>query len=170
MQNHFDLFHLPQSFVLDLSALERAYHEVQNQVHPDKFVNAGDAQKRVAMQWATRANEAYQVLKNPLRRARYLCELNGVDLQTESNTAMPHAFLMQQMEWREALEEARSENDINVLENLETELRAAHKAEVLNIGEQLDKNDFPQAAQWIRQLMFLEKLAEETERALQNAE
>jgi DnaJ-domain-containing protein 1 len=77
-------------------------------VHPDKFVNATDAEKRVAMQWATRANEAYQTLKSPQKRAHYLCELNGVDLQTESNTAMPMAFLMQQMEWREALGDARA--------------------------------------------------------------
>ncbi len=92
MQNHFELFQLPQQFSLDMSQLDRAYHEVQNQVHPDKFVQAGDAEKRVAMQWATRANEAYQTLKKPLKRATYLCELQGVDLQTESNTSMPASF------------------------------------------------------------------------------
>ena len=108
MQNHFDLFHLPARFTLDMGALDAAYRDVQGQVHPDRFVNATDAEKRVAMQWATRANEAYQTLKNPQKRARYLCELNGVDLQTESNTAMPMAFLMQQMEWREELGEARA--------------------------------------------------------------
>src|SRR3990172_4334329 len=100
MQNHFDLFQLPQHFTIDVGALDVAYHEVQNRVHPDKFVSATDAEKRVAMQWATRANEAYQTLKNPLKRAAYLCELHGIDLQTESNTSMPAAFLMQQMEWR----------------------------------------------------------------------
>jgi molecular chaperone HscB len=106
MQNHFDLFNLPPRFAVDAGALDSAYRDVQSRVHPDRFVNATDAEKRVAMQWATRANEAYQTLKNPLARARYLCELNGVDLQTESNTAMPPSFLMQQMEWRERLEEA----------------------------------------------------------------
>ncbi len=69
MQNHFELFHLPQRFALDMAALDAAYHEVQNQVHPDRFAHASDAEKRVAMQWATRANEAYQTLKNPLKRA-----------------------------------------------------------------------------------------------------
>jgi len=106
MQNHFDLFQLPARFDLDMGALDAAYRDVQGRVHPDRFVNAGNAEKRVAMQWATRANEAYQTLKNPQKRAQYLCELNGVDLQTDSNTAMPMAFLMQQMEWREALGEA----------------------------------------------------------------
>ncbi|MGC7990846.1 Fe-S protein assembly co-chaperone HscB, partial [Salmonella enterica] len=90
------------------------------QAHPDKFAHASDAEKRVAMQWATRANEAYQTLKNPLKRARYLCELHGVDLQTESNTAMAPAFLMQQMEWRETLDDAKAGKDIDALEQLNT--------------------------------------------------
>jgi len=112
MQNHFVLFHLPQRFAIDMKALESAYHEVQNQAHPDKFAQATGAEKRVAMQWATRANEAYQTLKNPLKRAAYLCELHGVDLQTESNTSMPPVFLMQQMEWREELDDAKAGKDM----------------------------------------------------------
>lgn len=161
MQNHFDLFHLPQRFTLDMAALDTAYHEVQNQVHPDKFSNATGSEKRVAMQWATRANEAYQTLKSPFKRAAYLCELNGVDLQTESNTAMPREFLMQQMEWRDALEEAKATKDIEALEKLDDELRAARKDEIAQIGRLLDANDFVQAAQGVRQLMFLEKFKEE---------
>ena len=161
MKNHFDLFHLPQRFAIDTTALDAAYHEVQNQVHPDKFTTATDSEKRVAMQWATRANEAYQTLKNPFKRAAYLCELNGVDLQTESNTAMPRAFLMQQMEWREALEDAKAGKDVGALEKLEDELRVARKEEIDQIGTLLDAEDFAQAAQGVRQLMFLEKFKEE---------
>jgi molecular chaperone HscB len=161
MKNHFDLFHLPQRFTMDTAALDAAYHEVQNQVHPDKFTNAGDSEKRVAMQWATRANEAYQTLKSPFKRAAYLCQLNGVDLQTESNTAMPREFLMQQMEWREALEDAKVGKDLGALEKLDDELRLARKEEIEQIGKLLDSNDFAQAAQGVRQLMFLEKFKEE---------
>ncbi|MFL9927527.1 Fe-S protein assembly co-chaperone HscB [Herbaspirillum lusitanum] len=161
MQNHFALFHLPQRFAVDLKALESAYHGVQNQAHPDKFAHAGDAEKRVAMQWATRANEAYQTLKNPLKRARYLCELNGVDLQTESNTSMAPGFLMQQMEWRETLDDARAGKDLTALETLHEELKQARKAEVARIEVLLDADDFTQAAQLVRQLMFLEKFGEE---------
>src|SRR2546422_11601844 len=128
MQNHFDLFQLSPQFTLNMGELDTAYREVQNRVHPDKFANATDAEKRVAMQWATRANEAYKTLKHPLKRAAYLCELNGVDLQTDSNTAMPMAFLMQQMEWREALDEAKAAKNVAALELLDTELRAARKA------------------------------------------
>jgi molecular chaperone HscB len=130
-------------------------------VHPDKFVHAGDAEKRVAMQWATRANEAYKTLRNPFKRAAYLCELNGVDLQIESNTAMPTAFLMQQMEWREALDEVKATKNLDGLERLEAEVRAARKRDIEMIGELLDANNFEEAGKAVRQLMFLEKFGDE---------
>lgn len=170
MQNHFELFHLPQRFSVDVTALEQAYREVQNRVHPDKFTNASDAEKRVAMQWATRANEAYQTLKNPFKRAAYLCELNGIDLQTESNTAMPRDFLMHQMEWREALEEAKVAKDIDALEKLDAEMRDMRKNKVAHIGELLDTQDFEAAAQGVRQLMFLEKFGEEVHSVFEKLE
>lgn len=161
MQNHFDLFQLPQQFTLDARALDGAYREVQSRVHPDKFVNATDAEKRVAMQWATRANEAYQTLKDSLKRAAYLCELHGIDLQTESNTSMPVAFLMQQMEWREALDDARAARDVAALDRIDAELGAVRKVQVAQIGAALDGSDFTQAALGVRQLMFLEKFGHE---------
>jgi molecular chaperone HscB len=161
MQNHFELFHLPQRFTIDSAALDKAYHEVQNRVHPDKFTQASNAEKRVAMQWATRANEAYQTLRNPFKRAAYLCELNGVDLQIESNTAMPSAFLMQQMEWREALDEVKATKNLDGLERLEAEVRDARKRDVDIIGELLDASNFEEAGKVVRQLMFLEKFGEE---------
>jgi molecular chaperone HscB len=170
MQNHFELFHLPQRFSVDMTALDNAYREVQNQVHPDKFSNAGDTEKRVAMQWATRANEAYQTLRSPFKRAAYLCELNGVDLQTESNTAMPRDFLMQQMEWREALEDARAGKDLEALEALENDLREARKSKVAHVGELLDAGDYEAAAQGVRQLMFLEKFGNEVQSAFETIE
>lgn len=170
MQNHFELFQLPQRFAIDGAALDAAYREVQNRVHPDKFSNATGSEKRVAMQWATRANEAYQTLKNPFKRAAYLCELNGVDLQIESNTAMPTAFLMQQMEWREALEDARAGKDLAALERLDQELRAARKEALADTGAILDAKNFAEAAQRVRQLMFLEKFAEEVQAVFEQLE
>jgi molecular chaperone HscB len=157
MQNHFDLFHLPQQFALDMTQLDQAYRQVQAQVHPDRFVQASDSEKRVAMQWATQANEAYQTLKKPLARARYLCHLHGVDLQTESNTSMPGAFLMQQMEWREALDDARATNNQAALHALETEVRASLKNYLQQVQEKLDQHDYAESAQRIRCCMFLEK-------------
>ena len=161
MQNHFDLFNLPPAFAIDAGTLDAAFREVQGQVHPDRFVNATDAEKRVAMQWATRANEAYQTLKNPQKRAQYLCELHGVDLKTESNTAMPMAFLIQQMEWRETLGDAKAARDLGGLEALDAEVGADRKARMVEIGLQLDAGDYEHAAQGVRALMFLEKFGEE---------
>ncbi|MBC7455951.1 MAG: Fe-S protein assembly co-chaperone HscB [Massilia sp.] len=170
MQNHFDLFQLPARFALDMGALDAAYRDVQGKVHPDRFVGATDAEKRVAMQWATRANEAYQTLKNPQKRARYLCEQNGVDLQTESNTAMPMDFLMQQMAWREALGEARADKDLAALELLDAQVKEARAARLVRVGCVLDAGDFAEAAQGVRALMFLDKFGEEVHRAFEAIE
>ena len=167
MQNHFDLFHLPARFALDMGALDTAYRDVQGQVHPDRFINATDAEKRVAMQWATRANEAYQTLKNPQKRARYLCEMHGVDLQTESNTAMPMDFLMQQMEWREALGEARAEKNVEALDALDEQVKQERKSRLALVGQQLDGGEYEPAAQTVRALMFLDKFGEEVHYAFE---
>jgi molecular chaperone HscB len=170
MHNHFELFGLPARFDVDSAALDAAYRDVQGRVHPDRFVNATDAEKRVAMQWATRANEAYQTLKNPQKRAQYLCELHGVDLQTESNTAMPMAFLMQQMEWREALGEARAAQDADVLDGLDKDVRMERKAMLERVGKQLDAGEFQQAAEGVRALMFLDKFGAEIQYAYEAIE
>jgi len=161
MQNHFELFHLPVSFAIDLNALDRAYHDVQHQVHPDKFSTAGDAEKRVAMQWATRANEAYQALKHPLKRATYLCQLNGIDLQVESSTSMPSEFLMQQMAWREMLEDALSSKDMPTLSILEAMLGQSRQDEVAQLEALFDQQNFTAAAMTVRRLMFIEKFGVE---------
>lgn len=167
MQNHFELFKLPLRFAIDAAALDAAYREVQTQVHPDKFVRAGAVEQRVAMQWATRANEAYQTLKDPMRRARYLCELQGVSLQTESNTAMPVPFLMEQMAWREQLQEARQEKSLETLAQLEQTLQASRKQWLRQIEQLLDLQDFVQAAAQIRCLMFVQRFGEEVAQAFE---
>jgi molecular chaperone HscB len=170
MHDHFELFNLPARFELDQAALDAAYREVQARVHPDRFVSSSDAEKRVAMQWATRANEAYQTLKNPMKRAQYLCELNGVDLRTESNTAMPMAFLMQQMEWREALDEARAGKDSEALDALDAQVKRERKTRLESIGQELDAGDYEGAAQGVRALMFLDKFSDEVQYAFEALE
>ena len=102
----FTLFGLAPRHAIDRVALDARWRELQGEVHPDRFAAQGAAAQRVAMQWAVRVNEAYQRLKDPLRRAAYLCELRGAPIDAERNTAMPQAFLMQQMQWREGLDEA----------------------------------------------------------------
>lgn len=167
MKNHFELFQMPVMFEIDTQQLDAAYREVQGRVHPDKFVTATDAEKRVAMQWATRANEAYQTLKNPLKRAIYVCELNGVDLGVESNTNMPRAFLMQQMEWREALDEARESKNQPALEQLDDELRQMRGHLLSLVQQHLNAAQYNDAGEQVRQLMFVEKFGDEVGRVFE---
>lgn len=166
MENHFELFQLPIGFEVDEKALETAYLLVQKRTHPDRFANASDAEKRIAMQWAIRANEAYQTLKKPLLRAQYLCELQGVDIEAESNTAMPMDFLMQQMQWREELAEAKQHKDVAALEVLHDALHDAHSASIAHLAVLFNKTEMRVAATEVRQLMFLEKLQGEIDHAL----
>ncbi|CUI61037.1 MULTISPECIES: Fe-S protein assembly co-chaperone HscB [Achromobacter] len=158
--DHFSLFGLPSRFDLDAQALESAWRTVAAQVHPDRFATASPAERRVAMQWAARANEAYRQLRDPLLRARYLCEQAGVDLQTESNTSMDTAFLMQQMTWREMMDDAR--DDAGVLAALRTELEEARQQMRTVLTRLLDEQrDFAAAGLKVREWMFVEKLAQE---------
>ncbi|BAX58098.1 MULTISPECIES: Fe-S protein assembly co-chaperone HscB [Burkholderia] len=159
--SHFDLFHLPAQFALDEATLDAAYRTVQTQVHPDRFAAAGDAQKRIAMQWATRANEAYRTLRDPLKRASYLLSLRGVDIGAENNTAMEPAFLMQQMEWREGIEDAAAARNVDALDALLAELRDEKRVRVERLGTLLDSGADQAAAEAVRQLMFIERVASE---------
>ncbi len=101
-KNHFELFGIEPGFEVDREQLAVNYRELQRVTHPDRFANASDHERRLSVQHTAHINEAYRVLKNPLSRARYLLELNGI-VWDESDTAMDPAFLMEQMELREAL-------------------------------------------------------------------
>jgi molecular chaperone HscB len=157
--DHFALFGLPARFALDEAALDQAYRRVQAQVHPDRFVSAGAAERRVAMQWAAQANEAYRTLRSPLKRAAYLCERNGMPIEAESNTAMPAEFLMQQMQWREALDELRDGEAARLL----AQQVEARRAEALaRIAASLDeRHDYAAAAAGVRELHFIDRFRDE---------
>ena len=160
--SHFALLGLPETFAIDAPALESAWRRLQGAVHPDRHVQGSDTDRRLALQRATQVNEAYRVLRDPQRRAAYLCALRGVDLHVESNTTMPPAFLMQQMEWREALADARQARDESALDALRAELDAERDPLLARIGTALDaRNDPAQAGEGVRQLMFLDRLSEE---------
>ncbi len=161
-KNHFQLFDLLPVYALDTQVLDRAYREVQREVHPDRFVNASDAEKRIAAQWATQTNEAYRTLKSPLNRGRYLLKLNGIDTEEERNTAMPLEFLMQQMEWREAVVEAQNTRNDGALEALSASKHAEEKALFMLLANQLSTTiTFVAAKETVRKLRFMEKLGEE---------
>ena len=162
--NDFELFGLPQQFALDRSQLDELWKALQREAHPDRFAAEGAAAQRVAMQWSVRIDEAYQRLKDPLKRAAYLCELRGQPINAESNTAMPAAFLMQQMEWRETLEDA---HELAALEDLADEVAAERKRVQQSLGELLDGSGNTQAAVGqVRALMFIERFAAEVDAKL----
>jgi molecular chaperone HscB len=169
-RNHFELFGLPARFAVPMDAIERTYHEIQGRVHPDRYVGASDAERRTAMQWATRVNEAYETLREPLKRARYLLALRGVDAGIETNTAMPAAFLMAQMEWREAVEEAAGAGDVDALDRLLARLRREMHAELAALGRELDEGRDADAAASVRRLMFHEKIRADIGHAIVAAE
>ena len=160
--NHFALFGLPERFAHDENALAAAYRDVQNEVHPDRFAAAGATEQRVALQWATRVNEAYSTLRDPARRAAYLCTLRGADLETESNTTMPQEFLMRQLAWREALADAKDADDGAALEKLEAALRNERNALIRRLEVALDEAPHIEpAVEAVRQLMFIERFGED---------
>ena len=161
----FTLFGLPPRHALDRAALDARWRALQAEVHPDRFVGEGSAAQRVAMQWAVRVNQAYQRLKDPLQRAAHLCELRGVAIDAERNTAMPKAFLMQQMQWRDELDEAR---DLTAVEDLDQ--RVADQQ--LDLQDELratldERGDAPAAAQQVRALMFVARFREDIRRRLE---
>ena len=169
--SYFELFGLPQAFALDTERLDRAYREIQSQVHPDRFAHAGDAERRASLQWTTRVNEAYQALKNPVMRAKHLLELQGVDVAFETNTQMPSDFLLEQLETREALDRATKRKDAAALDDLKNNLDRQKKLLEQEIGDAIDaKKDYAGAADLVRKLMFLDKVDADIDRAYEEAE
>jgi molecular chaperone HscB len=164
----FSLFGLPARQRLDNADLDSRRRDLQAKVHPDRFTAEGAATQRLAMQWAVRVNEGYQRLKNPLTRAAYLCELRGVPVDAERNTAMPTDFLMQQMQWREALEEAQGLADV---EGLDADVARDETARLVELETLLDDTlDTVTAAARVRALMFLARFRQDIERRLEAAE
>ena len=162
----FELFGVPRRFVQDRAGLDARWRALQAEVHPDRFVAEGAAAQRLAMQWAVRVNEAHQRLRDPLKRAAYLCELRGAPIEAENNTAMPPAFLMQQMAWREALDDAR---DVAAVEALEGEVARFREEALAALADSLDtRQDAAAAAQQVRALMFVERFAADIDQRLES--
>ncbi len=160
----FELFGLPERFALDRAQLDARWKQLQGAAHPDRFATETGAAQRVAMQWAIRINEAYRRLKDPLARAAYLCALHGADVAAENNTAMPAAFLMQQMEWRDALSEAGSLDEVDALSD---EVAAARNATLKSLQAQIDDAasvDWRAVAGTVRGLMFVDRFMSDIDR------
>jgi molecular chaperone HscB len=163
--DYFALFQLKPQFKIDRQALESAYLTVQQKVHPDMHAQASDSDKRVSMQLSALANSAYRTLMNPIQRGLYMCSRNGVDPQLETNTAMPAQFLMQQMEWREALDDLRDQP--SKLDSLYKEVEQTRENLLKEVEATIDgANDFEMAAKQLRALLFIDKFSAELEDAI----
>lgn len=161
----FALFGLPRRFAVDRAGLDARWRALQSEVHPDRFAAQGDAAQRLAMQWAVRVNEAHARLKDPLRRGAYLCELAGVPIDAERNTAMPPAFLMQQMQWRESLDDAAGLADV---EALDAEVARSERELLASLAHSLDDaSDAAAAAAQVRALMFVRRFRSDIDRRLE---
>jgi molecular chaperone HscB len=160
----FELFGLPERFEQDRAAIDARWKQLQREAHPDRFAAQGAAAQRVAMQWSVRINEAYQRLKEPGKRAAYLCQLRGAPIEAEKNTAMPAQFLVEQMEWREALDDAQEQKELDALDE---QLNRARNETLERIGKLLDEEgDAASAAQQVRALMFIERFGRDVEARL----
>ena len=167
-QDHFTLFGLPQRFALDGAVLTQVWRQLQATVHPDRFAGATATDKRLAMQWSTQVNTAYRTLKDPQLRAAYLCELRGAPIHAERNTAMPAAFLMQQMQWRDTLDEAREVADAASIRDLLQTVEQA-RCEVLErlatlldgVPQDEQERRALEAADQVRVLMFIDRFRQD---------
>jgi molecular chaperone HscB len=163
--SYFQLFGLPRSFEIDAAQLDSRYRELQRIAHPDRYVNAGDQERRLAMQQATRINEGYQTLKDPLRRGRYLLELGGFVFSDQQHTTRDPEFLMRQMELREALGAVRTAGDplaalAALIDGIAGEF-AALAGELQSRFTGSDCTDPPAAADILMKMQFFRRLQEE---------
>ncbi len=166
--NYFQLFDIENSFDVDLQNLSSRYQALQKAVHPDKFAHASEQEQRIAVQKSAQINDAYQTLKNPLKRAEYILTLRGVDMPNEQNTFSDTGFLMRQMELREMLAEVKFADDVDAaFEEAQQVLATENQTLFLLMKKQISENNSAEnalACDNLRKLKFYEKLHIEIDR------
>ena len=166
MSQYFTLFQLEPAFDIDAENLEQTYRALAARFHPDKFASASAFEQKQAVMMSSAINDAYRTLKNPIDRAAYLLKTLGIDADAPEHTSFAPDFLMQQMEWRETLMEARAESDLKTLENLNDEIRAEQEKLFCDLKQSFACQNYDTAAQQVRQGRFLDKLRNEISSAL----
>lgn len=165
--NFFELFGVAPAFAIDSGRLDRAYRELQSRVHPDRHAAAGKNEQLLAARWAMLANEAYHTLKDAVARACHLLQLHGIDALDPARAPLPAAFLIEQLEWRERLDDARALRSREALERLDDQLAGATAALERELARLLDgARDYVQAAETVGKLRFLARLRDDVEDAL----
>ena len=165
-QDYFALFGLPPRYRFDPDELDRAYRALQREIHPDRYAAADEGQRRLALQSSARVNEAYQALKDPVDRARYLLSLRGIEALGETTTALPPEFLERELERREAVADAQASRDVARLDGLLGEVRGDAAALESTLGDRLDAEQWEAARDAVRELRFLAKVRDDIEAAL----
>ncbi|VAW53130.1 Chaperone protein HscB [hydrothermal vent metagenome] len=169
--NFFELFELPVSYDVNLNKIQQHYMALQKQVHPDKFINASDQDKRLSMQQTSWINEAQTTLKNPVSRAIYLLKLKGIDINLENETTMDAAFLMQQLEMRECLENIKRDSDsLLTLDEIAKELKSANNGMMKNFAQFYEADEIENARECIRKLQFMQKAKNEVNNLIASIE
>ena len=166
VRDHFARFGLARAWRIDRDALEAAYLQRAAAVHPDRFVGASSAEQRAAMEASTALNEGYRVLRDPVRRAEYLCKLGGIDLDhTGGPGGAPHmdqAFLMEMIERREAVAEARAAGAAK-LDALRDEVEGEADELIDAAADALEIGDTSRAARELVARRYLQRLLDEIE-------
>ena len=163
-RNFFELFDVPVAYEVDLDLVQQRYRELQKAVHPDKFVNASDQEKRISMQQTSWVNEAFNTLKQPVDRAIYLLKLKGVDINLENETTMDAGFLMDQMEMREALSEVQSKDDpLAELDDFSSQIKNKMKNMMEGFSVAHESDQLDDAREWIRKMQFMQKAKKEVD-------
>lgn len=170
-QNYFEIFGLPVSVDIDVAAMSSSYHELQKKYHPDRFANGDEQQSRLAMQATSLINSAFETLKSPLSRAQYLLKLKGVDTSTETDTTMDGAFLMEQMELRESLENVRQQADpLSTLDKMASDLKKQMKQLMSQFQQSYENNELEAARESIRKMQFILKAQNEVKQISEQLE
>jgi molecular chaperone HscB len=160
-QNYFELFNLPEKFQIDLEMLQENYRAIQKEIHPDRFATSSENEKVQSMIKSTQANDAFQTLKSPIKRAKYILSLH----KSVEKITLPPDFLMQQMEWEEHFETI--EKNSSELTEFKSTINKKYKEYSLLISTQIDDDqNWSDAAISIDKLYFIEKLLQKINNAL----
>ncbi|MBT3204870.1 MAG: Fe-S protein assembly co-chaperone HscB [Gammaproteobacteria bacterium] len=161
-QNYFELFGVPIAFHLDDDVLHSAHLKLQAAFHPDRFINGTELEKRLAVQKAAWINEAYEVLKNPVKRARYMLEVSGLEMNDDHETTSDTVFLMEQIELREEMDECRSCKDpMRCCDHITGKLDQRSKEFSTNFISLYQQGYLEQARQVSKKMQFVERILEQ---------
>ena len=161
--DYFTLFGLPARYQLDIQALSLRFQDLQRQYHPDKFASGSQAEQLAAVSQSATINQAWQTLRHPLMRAEYLLSLHGFDLRSEQHTVRDTAFLMEQLELREELDEIDRAKDSELLDAFMRRVKGMFDTRHQQMVAELDNEAWDSAADTVRKLRFLDKLRSSAE-------